>query len=304
MEESEKSLSAPESDPSLDDEAGPPSDVRPATSLADEHPANDGEPSAVSDKELRAFLGQRDVQKRIRAIVDARVSAGAPVDVREEIVQETSLAVLTSRSRPRSMDTAPGWLAIVTVRAVAAHFRAEARHRRWQEPDVDVEELPDEPGDVDDAHWLIAAWLTNAVAADERDQETYELLVYKARTGRSYGQVAADHGMSETSFHKRLSRFKTKYLPRHRRRQQSMLLVLLLGAAAVAIVAWAVLRSMPPAEIGPDPSPPVPRIIPQVVPSVTASAPDAPFEPAAPTRKPKGPKLPPERYDQFGKPIE
>jgi hypothetical protein len=55
MEDSEKSLAAPSSDPSLDDEAGPPSDVRPATSLAHEHPANDAEPSAVSDKELRAY---------------------------------------------------------------------------------------------------------------------------------------------------------------------------------------------------------------------------------------------------------
>jgi len=303
MGDSEKNLFLPESDPSLEDEAGPPSDVRPAASLAGEAPANDAEGSRVSDKELRAFLGRRDVQARIRAIVDARVSPGAPDDVRQEIVQQTNLAVLTSRSRPRSMDTAPGWLSTVTVRAVAAHFRAEARHRRWQQPDVEIEEIPDEPADVNDAGWLIAPWLASAVAGDERDQETYELLVYKARTGRSSAQVAADHGMSESSFHTRLWRFKKRYLPRHRRRERTMLLLFLfLGAAAAAIVAWAVWRSRQTGTIGPDPSVPVPRIAPSVAPSVTA-APDTPFEPAAPTRRPPPQKAPPERYDPFGKPI-
>jgi hypothetical protein len=47
MEDSEKNLLLPGSDPSLDDEPGPPSDVRPAASLAREVPASDAEEPCV-----------------------------------------------------------------------------------------------------------------------------------------------------------------------------------------------------------------------------------------------------------------
>jgi hypothetical protein len=64
------------------------------------------------------------------------------------------------------------------------------------------------------------------------------------------------------------------------------------------------LRPRPIETIGPDPSRAVPSATPSVAPSVTASAPEAPFERAAPTRKPQPEKVPRERYDKFGKPIQ
>jgi hypothetical protein len=138
------------------------------------------------------------------------------------------------------------------------------------------------PRDAPADGWLIAGWLAPIVAHHPRDQETYELLVYKARTAKNHDEVAADHGLTTAALKSRIHQFKERYLPRWRRRQSMIVLLLLFGVAAVLLLAWLVWRLTRPDTIEPDPA----RIPPRVTPSATASASDTPFDPARPTPAP------------------
>jgi DNA-directed RNA polymerase specialized sigma24 family protein len=236
--------------------------------------------AGVSREALRAFAAQPEVQERIRTIVAARVGARGSKAVVDDIVQEANLAILESPSTPRSLITAPGWVATVTARTVATHFRRSAAGLRWLDSEADVDAQPAEIAEAGEEGWLIAEWLAPILRHHPRDQETYELLVYKAATEKSHDEVAADHAMTTTALKSRIHEFKTKYQPRWRRRQ-AMLLAILFGAVAlVALAAWLVVRALRP-----EPAP-HPEMNAPVAPPPLDSAFDAPFEPAQPTRPP------------------
>jgi DNA-directed RNA polymerase specialized sigma24 family protein len=249
----------------IDDEGTPPGDVH--------------RPMSVTSDELRRFIGRPEAQQRIRSVVLARVPPQTPSPVINDIVQKANLAALASHSRPRSTATAMGWLATLTARTVANHFRHAAVERRWIAPDADAEEQPEDSGEPPADAWLIAQWLAPLLAAHPRDQETYELIVYKARTGETHAQVAAAHGMTTAALWNRIHAFKRTYEPRWRRRRERTLVVVLFfgfsGVAIVALVAWLLTRPSAP-EIRPDPLRAAPRATP--VPSVSASV--VPFRPA------------------------
>ena len=154
--------------------------------------------TSVSSAELRAFIARAETQARIREIVVARVGKEAPGDLIKDLVQSAIEAALQAKSPPRSMETARGWVGTVTARAVVDHFRRDAVHIRWLRRDVEVEELPsepDEPGEGVAPPWLLTGWLRPRVAGNPRDQETYELLLYKATTGKTHAEVAANHAI-------------------------------------------------------------------------------------------------------------
>ncbi len=250
-------------------------------------PPGDGHrPMSVSPDELRRFIGRPEAQQRIRSVVLARVPPQTPAHVINDIVQKANLAALASHSRPRSTATAMGWLATLTARTVANHYRHAAVDRRWIAPDADAEEQPEESGEPPADGWLIAQWLAPLLAAHPRDQETYELIVYKARTGETHAQVAAVHGMTTAALWNRIHAFKRTYEPRWRRRRERTLVFVLFfgftGVAVAALVAWLLTR--PSArEIRPDPAQPVPRVTP--VPTATASV--VPFRPAQSSTPPQ-----------------
>jgi DNA-directed RNA polymerase specialized sigma24 family protein len=198
-------------------------------------------PTGLTAAELRAFLGLPATQARIRAVVVARVKGKAPGALIEDLVQQANVDALTASSRPRSMATAMGWLGTLTARAVVNHFRRDAVHARYLEPEVDLDELPSGPDEpISSApEWLLTDWLRPRVAGNPREQETYELLVYKAKTGKTHAQVATDHGMTEGALKSRIRALKMKYEPQWRRRQRTFILLILAGvAAAIAVIAW------------------------------------------------------------------
>jgi DNA-directed RNA polymerase specialized sigma24 family protein len=267
-------------------EAGAPSsDISPLVS--DVPPAL--VPSTVTDAQLRAFLAHPDVQKRIRGIVAARVRADAPEALRDDLAQQANLDVLTSKSRPRSMDTASGWLAMVTTHSIARHMRAEGSRARWLETGVDFHDDEGPPGTAVAASsgrddWLLSRWLAHAVAGDPRDQETFELIAYKAASSKSYEQVALEHATNESALRKRIARFQSKYRPRYRRRRVNIALALVTGALTLALLGWLFWRPtpevakppprtpLPPSTVAPPPGPPAP-----IAPAPTPSpSPDKP----------------------------
>jgi DNA-directed RNA polymerase specialized sigma24 family protein len=276
---SSRSLSDPaEAVDAKDADAGPASDVRLT--------------AALSAKDLRAFLGRKDTQSRIREVVVARVGKKAPRELVDDLVQQANIEMLASRSLPRSLATATGWASTIAARAIVHHLRRDAARAKWLVPEVEVEELASEPEEARGPvapDWMLTAWLAPLVAHDPRHQETYELLLYKAATGKTHAQVAADHGMTDGALKSRVRALKAKYEPQWRRRQRMFLLLLLFCVGVAAVLGWLVFRPAVP-DIGPDDEP-----MPRPTATATVSAP-APFDQALPTAPFNGkPPLPPRR---------
>jgi DNA-directed RNA polymerase specialized sigma24 family protein len=252
-----------------------------ADAVADERgvPANDGAPGQrFTDATFREHLASAAMQQYIRSVIIARLLGSAPPGLVDDLVQQASLNALAAKARPRAN------------RTLARHFRKNAAHEHWLDPEADVAVAPNpHPDETGDAapEWVIAEWLRGAIAGDDRDQETYELLRYKADTEKSYAEVAEDHAMTEGALKSRVFAFRGKYEPRWRRRQRTILLWILLGAAAavgVGLLVWWLLRPAMPV-IGPDVEP-----VPVPTPTVTVTEP-APQNQALPP-EPRKPNLP------------
>ncbi len=218
----------------------------------------------VTDAQLRSLLGLRETQEYIRSVVVGRVRKETPRSDIDDLVNDANIAALTSKSRPRSMETARGWLGTVTARAVAIHFRRGAKHEKYLELEADVEELAAEPDDDLEPRMSISPWLASQVAGNPRDQETYEILRYKAETGKSHAEVAADHAMTTAALKNRISKFKARYEPQWRARERMILVLLLFGiGVVVAVLAWLLLRPRPTShELQPQGHPLVPALSP------------------------------------------
>jgi DNA-directed RNA polymerase specialized sigma24 family protein len=230
----------------------------------------------VSEAQLRALLARPETQEYIRSVVVARFRKDFPRADIDDIVNEANIAALRSQSRPRSMATARGWLGTVAARAVAMHFRGNAVREKYLQLDDAIDEHAGEPDAGDEPEWSVSRWLAGRVADDPRDQETYELLCYKAQTGKTHQEVAADHAMTTAALKNRFSKFTARYEPQWRKRERMLLLLWLFGIGVVAAIAlWLLLHPRP--VVGPDisPLPAAPK------PTVTASP--APFDPAQPT---------------------
>ena len=294
MEPDDKDPPAPGDGPPERDDGAPegPADAPVEDLLAGPPPGIP--PSRVTGAELRAFLGTKRTVRRLTRFVRKRLGGNVPDHVVEEIVSDAFARALAARARPRSADTMFGWLRGVTRHALADYFEkrtAEREHLVDPAEGVDWEAIAgDEAGERE---LELDEWLTRAVRRNERDQETLELLFYKAERGKTDDEVARDHGMTATAWRVRVHRFRAKYAPRWGRRDLGMLTLLILGGAsvAVALVWWIVTRSAPPAP---------PKATPVVVvdaggvtdaPAEASSEPPAPTDVAAPPVRP-GPQKP------------
>jgi DNA-directed RNA polymerase specialized sigma24 family protein len=198
----------------------------------------------VSPEVLAKYLALPETQKAVSKLVRSLIAKDTPTPVLEDIEQEAYVAALSAQSRPRSPETMKAWLKTLVRRAVCNYFRTAKRDKTWLERDEDVEEQPADPVDPLEDPWLVHDWLKSAVAGDDLDAETFELLTYRARTGKTDREVAEDHGLTYAAWTNRLSRFKKKYVERYERRR---MVLLLLGGAVVAllvVVVAVVLRAL------------------------------------------------------------
>ena len=95
------------------------------------------------------------------------------------------------------------------------------------------------------------------------DRATYEVIVARAREGKSYEDLAAERGESVNALTKRVQRFKAKYVPLRRRyneRRHALLLLLKLfgiplAVAGIAVAMYLVTRSHAAPQPAPAPAP-------------------------------------------------
>jgi DNA-directed RNA polymerase specialized sigma24 family protein len=252
---------------------------------------------------VRAFLARRTTYAQIRSLAAGAVAAQLIDDIVNDTFEEALKAAV--RAPPRDAATLPAWIGTI-ARRVIADSHAKGKRREKYEAPMPIEpvdsDLPDDgspnapvqawspdegpperpltydprsaPDAWPDGEGRVVRWLERKVAKSPRDRETFEILLEKAREGKTYGQIAEERGMTLTALSSRIFEFKGKYLPRYKReRDRSILLILLLGASlvAVGVALWLLLHR---AQI----TPPVVPVGPAPVPSVTASA--APFDPA------------------------
>lgn len=256
-------------------------------------------PQPVPVEVVRAFLGRRTTYSQVRALAARAVPAQSIEDIVNDTFEEALKASV--QAPPRNPTTLPAWIGTIG-RRVIADFHAKRERREQYEAPMPIEPVdsgspddgspnlpvqawsPDEappaltptydPRDAPDA-WpngegRIVRWLERKVAKSPRDRETFEILLERAREGKTYGEIAEERGMTLTALSSRIFEFKGKYLPRYKReRDRSILLILLFGASlvAAAVALWLLLHRAQVVPVRPAP-----------VPSVTASA--APFDPA------------------------
>jgi DNA-directed RNA polymerase specialized sigma24 family protein len=237
--------------PSLERPAGaPPGDAGPPVSRARAAAAGD---AGVSREELWAFLALESTQDRIRQVVHANVPRRTPRDVFDEIVQKANLRAVEAKSRPRSSAQLRPWISTLAEHAAVDHFRRVDVQLKYENREIDVEQVAREPadapaaaadGDHDVAPWMLSVWLEKRIAKHESDRRTYALIVEKARGEKTYEQLAAERGETVAALKSRVHEFKKKYQPLRRSYEQNrdtVLFALRFGGRALAVLAAAAL---------------------------------------------------------------
>jgi DNA-directed RNA polymerase specialized sigma24 family protein len=243
--------STPSSPEPVSEEAPEPSSPQPA-----------GAPS-LSDLALRKYLSRPDVLVRIQARVSAKVRKADAMDV----AGAAHVAILSARTRPSSEAALPAWIDTIVAREIADHTRTRKRRGRYEGDVEDIDAFADDRSIDPPVDVSITPWLEGQVEKNATDVETLGILKEKARTGATYEQIAAAHGMTEAALKKRVARFHGKYAEARRAERRRMVLwVLLVIAAGVAL--YALLRpllSRSEGTIGPD-------VWPSAVPAPPASS--------------------------------
>ena len=207
----------------------------------------------VTDVQLHAFLQNRDIHGRIWKVVHAGCNKSTPPDVREDIFQTCLETILTTESRCETPDALQPWCVGVSFKVVAEWFRQDKKRTRYLNPDADLDEAAEKAsiadlgsaGSTDIQSDLLGPWLKKAVEGSARDLVLYELLVYKAKSKKSYEQIAEETRESPEALKQRVKRFKAKYEPlrqKHLRRQNLLLWIFLGALVLAAILAWLVAR--------------------------------------------------------------
>jgi DNA-directed RNA polymerase specialized sigma24 family protein len=197
-------------------------------------------PFPVSREQVRAYLERWSTHSLIRRVIRTHVARKTPRHVRQDIYSDAYTRMLEAKQPPPSEKAIDGWATRITARAAIDFFRSGASDMRWLRRDVEVEEQrgesPEEEIDPED-EWLLTNWLREQVKDDPADRETLEIILLKAKSERTYDDIAADRKTTPAAISNRIYRLKLKYLPvRHRHEQQrnKTLMLWLLGVGVVS----------------------------------------------------------------------
>jgi len=264
---------------------------------------------------VRAFLARPTTREQIRALAARKAPAGVIEDIVHDTFEEALRAA--AKAPPRDAVTLPAWIGTIGRRVIADFHAKRTRREKYEAPmpieladsgladdgsrNVPVQAWsPDEgpppalapnydpreaPDTWPNSEGRVVRWLERKVAKSPRDRETFEILLERAREGKTYGEIAGERGMTLTALSSRIFEFKGKYLPRYKRERDRSILPLLLWGTGILVALVGLWLLMHRAQV----TPPVVPVGPEPTPSVTASA--APFDPAvSPPQPPRDSK--------------
>ena len=309
-------------DEAFDDEAAPISEPRPSSPAADPGilgktaPSNDTAaplppdsapvvvvtPGVAVTRELTyAFLAKKATRDRIREVVEHRVPKGTQEANVNDIIQEVNVRAMETTSLAETVAGMRPWISRVAQNHVIDHYRGEAKHLRWLNPSVDVQELPpDAAAEGDDVELpaedptapprpieqvdkrMLGPWLHDHVET-KAEKLTLEMIKQKAVTGQSNAQVAAEFGMTEGAFDQRVYRFKAKWIPKWKKHKRDQALVIVLVALLLGAALWWLFHGKAHEEARP-------TAVPVLAPAPTASVVPEQFNNADPTQDEQGKK--------------
>jgi DNA-directed RNA polymerase specialized sigma24 family protein len=259
-----------------DDLAGEMPELDELTVVGDDPAARELDPAVV-----RRFLSH---QRALDLAANA-VRGLVPAQEVEDLAADAIVRACRARP-PRVGAVLPAWLATIARRVAVRWLEKRARRAKYEGPlpvrqareddytgqpvedHVRLEGSVFDYGAAGEAEALLDPYLESIVAP--HDRVILEVLRRRARGGKTYADLAAEHNLSVDQLDRRIRRFKTKYAPRVRRRRSLMLLLKVGGAVVAFAVAAAVLlylllhRGGPGNAAQPDPAT-------QPLPSATAS---------------------------------
>jgi hypothetical protein len=268
-----------DADAPANDAHAPPAPAASGPRLPRARPAREGGRPAVTRAFLEAYLSRPETQRHIRNVVAGALGRQAtrPLEVDEADSEEK----------------VPAWVDGIARNRARMHFgelREEAKHVDRSAP-LDELKLVYTPTVADSDGWMIGPWLREQIADNAHERELYDLIVYKARSKKTYAEIAAEKGTTLASLSNRIYRLRQKYEPlykQHRRERQRMIVAWILRAVALAVlgyIAWLLLHH--------ETVPVRPDVFPPPAPSATSSAaPVEPFMPAEPSGTPQEPVKP------------
>ncbi len=272
----------------------PPSERDSSPVLADdrpsgEHPASKpgNERPAITQAVLRAYLGRPETQRELRNVVAAALGDRATRDLVGELANEAQLAALTAEQLAESEESLPAWLHGVARNKVREYFAAERVLRRRTVSMDDVQSLEDRAeqaeqraedegaaapaagpevllasdgdGDGEEPAWLLSHWLRDRIRHDPQDRELVDILREKAKTKKTYDEIARERGTTPAAIYQRIYRLRQKHegpwREYRRKRDLGLAVLLLLAVALLAVLAvrlWPRLRGPRVEPIGPD----------------------------------------------------
>lgn len=265
----------------------------------DSPPGGDPEAPRHTPEEVAAMLKLPEVRERMVAVIRASASKKIPDDDVNEIFQRASQRAVEAEKRPFVGGNTVAWFGRVTAFEALDFHRERARQRARIDDSEGIEEYvenlaaaADDDTDEDEGFY---PWLAKAVARHDKDRETFELMMRKAREQLTSADVAKIAGISTNAYDKRVQALTAKYTPLRKRylqrRHAMMLLLKIFFVSAVVLgIALAIWKWLAKDDIRPDPDE-LRRG--KALPAPSAPLPPAPtFDQALPTPSPPQPPPP------------
>ncbi len=291
----------------------PPSDRDPPESRERLPESREQTRPSVTRDVLRAYLRRPEVQASLRNVVAAALGDRAERTLVDDLANETQLVALEAEQLAESEATLGPWLHGVARNVVHEYFAEDRKVRRHvvlvgdvqmledrgeqAEQRAEEDDLPARPEaadvpvatDADAEGWHVSPWLRERVRHEPKELELWEILREKARTKKTYEQIARERGTTPAALYLRIHRLKTKYegpWREYKRKRDGGIVLLLLLAAVVLVVLAVVVRPWPRGRrvepIGPD-------VVPSASagPSASVAPPPAPLPVGLPPRRDK-----------------